>query len=367
MLETIREFAAERFEDSGEADTIRERHAIYYLGVAESAGLAADSVLQQRHHLVIPERDNMRAALGWAYEHGEHELGLSLVVALENFWATASPNEGVYWAAAFLEAAGDDAPGELRARVLRVQGGMTHIAGDIERAIELWEEALAIHRTLADERGVAIMLHRLSTPFATMGDWPRAKALAEESLAGHRRVGWRKGEPQALSMLADVARVEGDLERALELLEESAEIAEEVGFNWWLAGALANTAAVSLELGRTGNAARSAQRALSISHAMQDRVAVLYELAVLAEIAAVDGDRGRAGVLWGAVEAEKERTPVGRWLHGRIEPDRVLTHADAEFERGRAIGREASFDDAIALALEPGRVISPDEPVFGAT
>jgi predicted ATPase/class 3 adenylate cyclase len=352
MLETIREFAAERFEDSDEAETIRGRHARYFLEVAESSGLSADSELQQRHHLVIPERDNMRTALSWAYERGEHELGLRLVVELENFWATTSPPEGREWAAAFLEAAGEDAPGELRARVLRVQGGMTHIARELEPAIELWEKSLAIHRSLGDERGVAIMLHRLSTPAAAMGDWARAKALAEESLAGHRRVGWRKGEPQALSQLADVARVEGDLERALALLEESAEIAEEVGFRWWLAGALANTAAVSLELGRIADATRHAQRSLSISHAMQDRVAVLYELAVLAEIAAVDGDRRRAGVLWGAAEAEMERAPVGRWLHGTIEPEQVLAHADAEFERGRAIGRETSFEDAIALALE---------------
>jgi predicted ATPase len=352
MLETIREFAAERFDDSGETETIRWRHARYFLEVAESSGLSADSALVQRHHLVIPERDNMRAALAWAYERGEHELGLRFVVELENFWATTSPHEGEDWAEAFLEAAGEEGPPELRARVLRVQGGMTHIEGNLERAIELWEKSLAIHRSLGDERGVAIMLHRLSTPAAAMGDWARAKALAEESLAGHRRVGWRKGEPQALSQLAAVAQVEGDLEHALALLEESAEISEEVGFRWWLAGALANSAAVSLELGRLADATRHAERALSISHAMQDRVAVLYELAVLAEIAAVDGDRHRAGLLWGAVEAETERAPVGFWLHGRIEPERVLAHADAEFEGGRAIGHETSLEDAIALALE---------------
>jgi predicted ATPase/class 3 adenylate cyclase len=352
MLETIREFAAERFEGSGETDEIRRRHALYFLGIAVSSGLSADSALQQRHHLVIPERDNMRAALAWALEAGAHEIGLQLVVELENFWATALPHEGLQWPEAFLEAAGDDAPADLRARALRVQGGMNHIAGNTARAVELWEASLAIYRSLGDERGVAIMLHRLSTPAARMGDWPRAKALAEESLAGHRRVGWRKGEPQALSMLAEVARNEGDLEHALELLEESAAIAEEVGFHWWRAGALANSAAVSLELGRTADASRHVQKALTISSAMKDRAAVLYELAILAETAAVDGDRRGAGVLWGAAEAEMARAPVGFWLHGRIEPERVLAYADAEFEDGRAAGRETSFDDAVALALE---------------
>jgi predicted ATPase/class 3 adenylate cyclase len=352
MLETIREFGAERFNESGETDEIRRRHAQYFLAIAESAGLSADSELQQRHHLVIPERDNMRAALAWAFETGAHEIGLQLVVELENLWATTSSQEGGEWAAAFLEAAGDDAPAELRARTLRVQGGMNLIAGNATGAGEQWDESLAIHRSLGDERGVAILLHRLSTPAARMGDWPRAKALAEESLAGFRRVGWRKGEPQALSMLADVARHEGDLEHALVLLEESAAIADEVGFVWWLAGALANSAAVSLDLGRIADATRQAQRALSISHAMKDRAAVLCELAVLAEIAAVGGNPRRAGALWGAVEAEMARAPAGFWFHGRIEPDGVLAYADSEFEAGRAIGRETSFDEAVGLALE---------------
>ena len=109
---------------------------------------------------------------------------------------------------------------------------------------------------------------------------------------------------------------------------------------------------MSLELGRIADATRHAQKALSISQTMNDRAGVLYELAVLAETAAVDGNRHRAGVLWGAAEAEMARAPAGFWLHGRIEPERVLAHADAEFEGGRAIGRETSLDDAVALALE---------------
>ena len=85
---------------------------------------------------------------------------------------------------------------------------------------------------------------------------------------------------------------------------------------------------------------------------MHDRKAVVYELGLLAEIAAESGDRRHAGILWGAAEAENERVPAGRWIHGSIEPARVLAHADSEFEQGRASGRELSLEDAIALALD---------------
>ena len=69
----------------------------------------AESVGPQRHDLVIPERDNLRAALAWSLEAGEPELGLELFVSLENYWATSAPEEGVDWAAALLrERAGVD-------------------------------------------------------------------------------------------------------------------------------------------------------------------------------------------------------------------------------------------------------------------
>jgi len=85
---------------------------------------------------------------------------------------------------------------------------------------------------------------------------------------------------------------------------------------------------------------------------MHDRKGVVYELGLLAEIDAKTRQRHRAGVLWGAAEAERERAPAGRWLHGAVEPERVLALADSEFEEGRALGRELSLDEAMALALE---------------
>ena len=84
---------------------------------------------------------------------------------------------------------------------------------------------------------------------------------------------------------------------------------------------------------------------------MHDRNAIVYELALLAEIAARAGDAsapGRCG------ERSRPRASARRSAAGstaRSQPERVLAHADAEFEHGRAEGRELSLDDAVALAL----------------
>jgi predicted ATPase len=353
MLETIRELAAEMLAAEGETDFLRRRHAAHYLALARSANLAAEDEGEQRHELVIPERDNVREALAWALESGEHELGLELVVALEVYWATSSPQEGADWVATMLE--GDPSvPDRLIARALRAQGGMENFFGHPDVAAGRWERALAISRRLGDEHGVAILLQRLAHRAVERGDLERARSLAEESLAGFRRTGFKKGEAPVLWTLAAITHAEGDAEGALELLHESRRIAEEIGFRWWLSGMLARIGAASLELDRLDDARRSAREALSLSRAMNDRKAAVYELGLLAEISARAGDSRHAGTLWGAAEAESERTWAGRWLHGSVEPERVLAHADDEFERGRAAGRTLSLEDAITLALEGG-------------
>src|SRR5262249_56404357 len=95
MLETIREFALERLHESGDEHERRRRHAEFFLALAESANLSAEATdLGQRPERVLPEQDNLRAALDWAAEVGEIELGLRLAIALEQFWAAAAPHAG---------------------------------------------------------------------------------------------------------------------------------------------------------------------------------------------------------------------------------------------------------------------------------
>ena len=87
MLETIREYAAERLEESGEGETIRRAHAAYYLALGERA----------RPYLTGPEgavwqgrlgweHDNLRETMHWAVRQGEEELALRLVGVLGPFW-----------------------------------------------------------------------------------------------------------------------------------------------------------------------------------------------------------------------------------------------------------------------------------------
>jgi hypothetical protein len=79
---------------------------------------------------------------------------------------------------------------------------------------------------------------------------------------------------------------------------------------------------------------------------------VVSALATLATIARAAGEIERAGLLWGALEAEERRAPA-TWAIDR-EAWEALVSADAgpEFERARRTGSVLNLDEAVALALK---------------
>ena len=351
MLETIREFAAARLDEE-----TRRRHADYYLALALSANLAADADGPQRNEIAIADQANMRVALAYLLAAGDIERMLELVVALENFWATTDQYEADRWLRAAFDSGRQVSRG-IRARALRVQGGMMNVRGTFAEAETLFLESLAEFEALGDERGIAILRHRLATTARMRGDWDRARELATYSLEVYRRTGFRRGEAQATTMLGYVAWSEGDSRRALELLAAAAEIAKRVGFRWWFAGVSSDLALLNIELGERDEAEPWARECLAAASSIRDRRGAVVGLALMAELAALRGDSELAGQLWGGVEAELACGPLRMftiWLYREPRAEHVLAHTDDAFERGRAAGRELALDDAVALALGTG-------------
>ena len=90
MLETIREYALERLAERGDGKAVRRRHAGFYLSLAEEAepALLGPQQLTWLERLDA-ERDNLRAALTWATEDGEADVGLRIGAALWRYWQHA--------------------------------------------------------------------------------------------------------------------------------------------------------------------------------------------------------------------------------------------------------------------------------------
>jgi tetratricopeptide (TPR) repeat protein len=349
MLETIREFALEQLGEADELDAVARRHFDFYAELAESAHLSSEAQsLGPRFALVAPDADNLRAAIDWAAGLGEVEDAVSLAVALESFWVVANPHEGARRMTVLLEHE-EALPRLLRGRAIRVRGGTIYIAGDYEEGVREIERALAIFRAMDDDARVGHLLMRLAVDAWRLGELQRARALAEESRA--LSDGSPVAEAQILYVLGDVAFAEGRGDEALELHARSAELARQVGFDWWEGAALLHQGEYALRLERFDDAAGPVRGVVAIARRTGDRQHGAYGLALSAWLATARGRLEVAGRLWGALDAETARAPVGQWEAERDEYEALVVRDDPAFERGRASGRRLTFDQAMDEAL----------------
>jgi predicted ATPase len=350
MLDTIREYALERLDESPEGEDVRLRHAEYFLAVAESANLSSDRLPSegQRHDIAIAEQDNIRAALAWALESGSVALGLQLATAIENFWVTHDPEEAMRWFAALLGHPGAGAvPPEVRAPALRAYGSAAYISGQAERAMLLWEQSLALFEQLEDVLGRAVLLNRLG-----VSALERARELTEASDELYMLSGEAWGRLLTVGVLGAIARDEGHAERAFELVAEGVALAHEFRVLWWEGGLRAELASLSLNAGRFDEAEEHARESLALADELRDRSGRVFGVGLLACVAAERGESEYAGLLWGSIEETDAVAPLGGWRAHRRECEARISGAEGpEFERGRAAGRELTLDAAVALAL----------------
>ena len=269
MLETIREFAAERLRESGEEEALRRRHAEYFRDLAATLGLTHDGIEAgetQRYDVAIAEHDNVRAAIDWALE-ADPVLGLRLATALENYWISHSPFEASRMFEELVEQA-DDMPDDLEALTTRCRGSFALMTGDRRLGLQLYEESLRQYRRLGDELGQAVLEHRVGMNLFRFGEVERGRALEERSMARSRAHGFRVNEAMCQASVGEIEYLEGNVERGLELMADAVEVAREVGYQWVQANMLNALAGYMFEQGRTDEAGQHARSALSVARDM---------------------------------------------------------------------------------------------------
>ncbi len=235
MLATIREYALERLEASGEAEALRRRHAEYFLTLAEAAEPhlnRADAAVWLNR--LETEHDNLRAALAWSRESiGDKERGLRLVAALGRFWELHGYyNEGMQWCIEFLTQVQTETPARLPALLGAGWLALWQLA--LPHAQAYATEALALARLRADQPAIAAALRLLGNVAQRQDDEPRALAYYEQSLAASRKLGDPAYIAPALMELGTII----DWPAGLALFEEALTLARVVGNPLLLANVL---------------------------------------------------------------------------------------------------------------------------------
>lgn len=367
LLDTIREYARDQSDDPVEMERVNRRHAEYFLGVARSANLNAGliNVGAMRFEVANVEQYNIRAALSWTTDNGEVALAMEIAAAMEQFWVTNDPHEGVrLFESVFQMPGADTVSPEIRGHALRSYGSSAFISGDPGFAENLWKQSFAEFEQLGDEHGRAVLLHRLGISAMIRGDLDGARTLLDRSHEIHVRTGDVWGQTQTVGTLGAVARDAGDAVSAFELIGQSAQMALDGGVLWWHAGMLAELACLSLDANRIDEGEGYARRVLELAQEQQDRPGRIFGVGLMARVASERRQSERAGFLWAAVESEATSAPLGGWARHRDDFARaILVRTDADFELGRFRGHGLALNEAVAVALQPSeQPLSDGEP-----
>jgi predicted ATPase len=408
MLETMRQFAAERLEERTDAAAVHRRHLLHYLALAERAEPGLVGADHARWLVTLDaEDDNLRAALRWALDHGDPAptLRLAAALAVDWFWrgkgvwfwrGKGVTGEGPMGIDAALRLAGPQTPVPLRAKALLARALLCGVAEDFDEAQRAARDAHRLYVAVNDDHGSASSLIALSRfdlnsgrieagaiharralelARAAQDDFLVAEALAylaatmplsqgralvDEAAAHYRSVGNLHRLSAMLSRVSYAAIVEGEYEAATQLLERAADHAQALGERVSLAVIRGNQGLAALFTGDTTAAAAAFREEVEISREQVYPSLAAEGIGGLGGVAALRGQTDRAARLCGTfLEHTRSMQTLDRRLYQDIlAPARAQAGIEAWDSRCDE-GRRMTLNEATAYALTDDGPRSP--------
>ena len=350
MLETVRQYAAEKLGESGEAEAVRSRHRDYYTALAVDAPAGRD--YEQRVEQAEIEIDNLRAAFTWSRENSDVALALVLASALQRLWqARGRVREGLAWfdaALADLDAQHLEVAAAVRARALANRAVLANWAG-ATGGMDQAEQAVAVARDIDDPALLARALTACCL-IAVLTNPEVARPYFSEAICLVRTLDdrWRLGQLLGWQALGAVA-VAGNPIVARAAAEEGRDLADAIGDRWtsrqcrWCLGI------AQLFQGDLGGAAAQFGDLIAEAEAAHDGIIEVNSLVFQGVALAWQGDTGAARA---AAEAAVEASAEQGGLTAGIAYSALATAALAAGDAGAAA--HASAEAYQHLSVVPG-------------
>ena len=300
MLETIRQYASEKLLQAGEGESVRKRHAAYYVDLAERAepSLRAHDMVRWLDRLEA-DHENIRSVLEWALE-GDIEAELRLASALLWFWhIRGHKNEGVEWLERALSIEAIDHEGQprtpdrakIRGKALNASGSLMVMNQEFGRASGRLEESLALFKELgpAGKQGMAYALLRLASLPARQN---RADIL-QQSLAWFREIGDKFGAAESLMQFSGLVQAD-NYKQAVLFTEEQLALSREIGDQDGIACGLAGLADLALSQDNYQQAIRFYEESLAAYRTVKNLGALSMTFGSLGDLFFWQGDYQRA-------------------------------------------------------------------------
>lgn len=265
MLETIRTFAALQLGKTGDEPAVRRRHALHCATIAAGSeqGLNSADAADWTRRIEAAVAD-LHAALDWADEHSDVDLGLDISASLWQWWLVSGRLAvGRNWLSRFLTMAGPRSD-ERAGRALCAAAVLAAENGDYPEAIRAAELAMAIFGPLGLKVRMALTATVLGSANRYLGNNEAARRGFQAATDLREELGDRRGMSVAINNMALLELDDGNLDRARELFEQSLAIKRELGEQRSIAIGLANLADVLIRTSQW----EAADRALTEGAAM---------------------------------------------------------------------------------------------------
>jgi predicted ATPase len=396
LFESFRQYAHERLVARGEDQLIARRHALAYLGLAESLAEVQEyepkSVWWARS---AGEEHNLRAALEWSLsDRNDVPLGQRLASTV-TAWMSIVLEDGRSWTTAALSLAHEEIPKEVLAALHYAQSTIDVSHFQYNAAFASAEEALMLYREVGDSLGAMRAQCDLGEALSFLGRREEAQEVLEDALRLARHLGGRCRQSLAIVLrrlavstndvvagrgyIAEALQISnalgrasdnaclvalaacefraGNVDLALKHARDALVIAPSDGFSRivalnWLSRYL-------VEVARYDEAKKTSYELFNLAHEyhLDVQVACAVDLAACAAIlqAQETGDRApsacaKAGQLLGFVDARLEALASGRDFIER-----------PQYERALAVLLELLGSDALAKLMAAGATMSEDQ------
>jgi predicted ATPase len=354
MLETVREFVAERLAARPDAVETGRRHAEYYRALAEQADRPLRGPSQNEWlERLQAEAGNLAASVRWYLAHDPGPLP-HLFRVLWLFWTRRDmEREARPWVEQLLPAAGALGP-QLRAELAWTAAVLAVDTGDDAAALAARERLAPLLAGMQDPFLHAVSQLALAWTSPIAGDLDGALREVAVSLAELRG----QDEPVFTAIAAfGVGSLETALGRhddASRHLREARDLAQRFGGDWLSAGCQAELGILEVLGGRLDEARVLLDQALDLSLAARSTPFVTLCLAAHAWLALAKGDPERAALLEGAAEGLRRRVGLPTWpLLRRVEAELVAQVRErlgaGQFDQAFSAGSALTQREAIAV------------------
>lgn len=363
MLLTVREYALDLLQTSGEIEQARRAHAAYYREFAAEANrhLKGPQQLTWLAHLEYGQ-ENLRVALAWHMEHlamGKGEGALSLCGDLGWFWFLRGYwSEGRRWLDGVLEAVSGADATAARAQALYMDGLLAYFQDDYARAHSLLVESVQLCERLGLKREYASALGALGQLLYLEGNVAGALPMLTESetLCRSARYSWEL--VIALRRLGYIMRGENDLAQASKYLREGLALARELGDRYLLAVLLLTEGDIAASQSDLALAAERDQEGLKLARELGNKSLVALATQNLGYLAGLQGNLAQALVrtqeALGIMRELGDKTSMTATLHTLgylfMQHD-DLAQASACYQEGLTLAREIGNKRHIGLHL----------------